>query len=74
MSRTIDSIMTVFFQNGRLLGQNSLIRLNNENLEIFLPRELYLTGSINDVMRRFHDSLRRFRYSPQAKSYVLNFR
>ena len=32
-----------------------------------------VTGSNDDVMRRFYDSLRRFRCSPQAKSYVLIF-
>ena len=30
-------------------------------------------GPNDDFMRRFHDSLRRLRYSPQAKSYVLIF-
>ena len=39
-----------------------------------LSTHFKVTGSNDDVMRRFHDSLRRFGYSPQAKSYVLNFR
>ena len=30
-----------------------------------------VTGSNDDVMRWFHDSLRRLRYSPQAKSYEI---
>ena len=43
--------------------------------EMKSPRFVYfnVTGLNNDVMRRFHGSLRRFTYSPQAKSYVLIF-
>ena len=65
-------LVIVLVKNSRILVKRDQFASLALSHTLFVV-SVKVEGSNDDVMRGFHDSLRRFRYSPQAKSYVLNF-